>query len=63
MAKCRLCDEEAQKNSKLCFAHDRARLLSASLERIAWSEGLTYDNAENYSEDNYIKLMLERDSG
>lgn len=57
--KCELCDQEAVTNSRLCLACHFHRLSAASTARIMAGTGLTYSNAEEYSEENWIKTRTE----
>ena len=53
--KCALCIEQAEKESELCSACNNARMLSASCDRIFNRTGVTFSNAEKYSEENWIE--------
>ena len=55
MEKCELCTDSAEENSRLCGTCNNARMLSASCDRIFNRTGLTYSNAEKYSEENWIE--------
>ncbi len=53
--KCKICKKDTLNKSKLCPGCNTERLAAASYERTWQGTGLTYTNAEKYSEDNWIK--------
>lgn len=57
--KCALCNTTAEEDSKLCTDHHNMRMAAASIDRIMSGRGLNMENAEAFSEDNYIKMCLE----
>ena len=52
---CELCSHQAQGDSRLCRDCNDARLEAASHARTIAGTGLTWSNAEAYSEENWIK--------
>ncbi len=62
MDRCALCsaartDARPGISSLLCPRHEGERLTAASLDRILRGGGLTYANAERFSQKNYIRLV------
>jgi hypothetical protein len=55
MGKCALCDLPNEPHRKLCEVCNTDRLRAASGARIFAGNGLTWSNAEEYSEDNWIR--------
>jgi hypothetical protein len=56
---CALDANPAEKDSKLCSQCNTIRLAKASQGRILAGRGLTWGNVRRYSEENYIKAVLE----
>jgi len=60
--KCELCENTAEEGRLLCEEHFMARMAAASMDRIMRGEGLTYSNANRFSEKNYIEMMKEKEN-
>ena len=57
---CALCENMTwSADSKLCWRCTHSRLAAASQARILSGTGLTYANAAEYSEENWIKAVLD----
>jgi hypothetical protein len=52
---CACCGRKPMQDRKLCRRCEGDRLSSASFDRILSGRGLNYENAEKYSENNWIK--------
>jgi hypothetical protein len=59
MDKCALCDNPKFADL-LCTSCNNSRLLAASLARIISGRGLNYENAELYSEKNWVEVVLKQ---
>jgi len=57
--KCALCNNDTKEGEKLCSSCDFARLSAASVERILSGSGLTWRNSQEYSEEEWIKFVME----
>jgi len=61
--KCPICNNKAEPDSLLCKKCDNDRLAAASYARIAAGTGLTYTNAQAYSEENWIAANTKPNKG
>lgn len=53
------CCKRLASRGKLCDACDGSRLLAASSDRCIRGETLTYSNAERFSQENWIRMVLD----
>lgn len=59
--KCKLCENDAVRGGLLCGDCDQERLAAASAARLLSGTGLTYSNADEYSQENWIASVLSKE--